>query len=257
MQLQLKSGVVHYLDQGSGTPVLLLHAFPLHHEMWAPQIDVLSREYRVIVPDIRGFGEAQPASPWTIADAGDDLDELLQAIGVDHCVVAGVSMGGYIALPFWAKYPKRVRKLVLANTRARADNETEKGARDDMIAAIQQYGTSLLPDRMLPRLLKPNPAPDALRQARRMIEQTHPAAVIYAVTALRDRPDNSTLLQRINCPTLVVSGTDDVIIRLEDSRALADAIPDARFVLVPESGHLPNLENPKAFNAALLDFLRS
>lgn len=155
MKLQLKSGTVNYLDQGNGAVVLLLHAFPLNHNMWAPQIDLLSAEYRVIAPDLRGFGGLVPASPWTIEEACDDLDELLEKIGARDCAVAGVSMGGYIALPFWAKYPKRVRKLVLANTRARADNETEKAARNEMIAAIQEHGTAILPDRMLPRLLKP------------------------------------------------------------------------------------------------------
>lgn len=90
-----------------------------------------------------------------------------------------------------------------------------------------------------------------------MIEQVHPTAAIYAVMAMRDRPDSSTSLHRINCPTMVVAGENDVIIRLEDCRAMAGSISGARFVQVPDSGHLSNLENPKEFNSALLDFLRS
>ena len=132
--------------------VLLIHAFPLNRKMWDPQMASLTAHFRVIAPDVRGFGLSQPPSPWTMDQAADDINALLDSSGVESCAVAGVSMGGYIALAFWSKYPRRVRQLVLANTRARADSETEKTARNDMIAAIQQNGTEILPDRMLPRL---------------------------------------------------------------------------------------------------------
>jgi pimeloyl-ACP methyl ester carboxylesterase len=255
VKVQLQSGTLNYIDEGSGPPILLIHAFPLDHTMWEPQIGPLSKGYRVIAPDIRGFGESLPASPWTIEEMAGDLDEFLGKLDVADCVVAGVSMGGYIALPFWTKYPKRVRKLVLANTRARADNEAEKAARNDMIATIQQQGASILPDRMSARLLKPNPPPEIARRVRSMIDKVDAAAAIYAVTAMRDRPDSSSILHRVDCPTMVVSGENDVIIRLEDARATADAISRARFVQIPESGHLSNLENPTEFNRALFDFL--
>jgi len=125
-----------------------------------------------------------------------------------------------------------------------------------MIAAIEQWGTAILPDRMLPRLLQPNPAPDLVRNVRKMIEQSNASAAAYAVMAMRDRMDFSTVVHRMTCPAMVVTGENDVIIRAEDSKALADAIPGARFVKIPNSGHLSNLENPEAFNAALLSFIK-
>ena len=134
--------------------------------------------------------------------------------------------------------------------------ETEKAARNEMIAALEQNGASILPDRMLPRLLKPNPNPDALARVRTMIESAGSSAAIYAVMAMRDRPDSSTLLYRVGCPTLVITGAEDVIIRVEDCRAMADAIPGSRFMRIAESGHLSNLENPEQFNRTLLEFLR-
>jgi 3-oxoadipate enol-lactonase len=255
VKLRLKSGPVNYLDQGKGPAVLLIHAFPLNHTMWEPQLPVLSARFRVIAPDIRGFGESLPASAWTMDDMADDLNELLVRLDVADCAVAGVSMGGYIALQFWSRYPQRVRKLVLANTRARADNETEITARNAMIAAIEQRGTATLPDRMLPRLLQPNPSLDVVRNVREMIESADASAVAYAVMAMRDRPDFSSALHRMNCPAMVVTGENDMIIQPPDSRAVADAIPDARFVQIANSGHLSNLENPEEFNRALLDFL--
>jgi 3-oxoadipate enol-lactonase len=224
--------------------------------MWEPQLAPLSQTFRVLAPDISGFGTSQPPSPWTMDEMADDLDGLLEELGIDDCAVAGVSMGGYIALSFWARYPKRVRLLVLANTRARADNEAEKSARNDMIVALEEKGATILPDRMLARLLKPNPLPDVLAKVRRMIEETSAAAAIHAVMAMRDRPDSSSLLHRMTCPAMVITGEDDVMIRVDDSRAMADAIPGARFVRIPNSGHLSSLENPGEFNSVLLEFLR-
>ena len=164
-------------------------------------------------------------------------------------------MGGYIALSLCARHSKRVRQLVLSNTRARADNEAEKAARNEMIAALEQTGPSILPDRMLPRLLKPNPLPEVVGKVRSMIEEVSASAAIYAVMAMRERPDSSTWLYRIGCPTMVVTGDEDAMIRVEDSRAMADVIPGSRFIRIPNSGHLSNLENPDQFNRALLDFL--
>ena len=255
MKVQLKSGTVNYLDQGKGPAVLLIHAFPLNSDLWAPQIGVLSSRFRVIAPDIRGFGESQPPSAWTMDEMADDLNDLLDKAGIEECAVAGVSMGGYIALPFWSKHSKRVKQLLLANTRVRADNEAEKAARNEMIAAIQQKGAAILPDRMLPRLLQPNPSPDVVRTVRGMIERVDSSAAAFAVMAMRDRPDFSSVLHRISCPVMVVTGENDVIIRVEDSSAMAGAIPGARFEQIPHSGHLSNLENPEEFNRALLDFL--
>jgi pimeloyl-ACP methyl ester carboxylesterase len=254
VKLQLKSGSIGYLDEGSGPAVLLIHAFPLNKAMWAPQMDPLSRRFRVIAPDIRGFGESQPASPWTMEDMAGDLHELLDKLGIDQCTIAGVSIGGYIALAFWSKYPGRVRQLVLSNSRARGDNDSEKAARNDMIAAIRQNGAAILPERMLTRLLQPNPLPDVVRTVRGMIEQANASAAEYAVTAMRDRSDFTSVLHGIKCPAMVITGENDAIIRAEDAKAVADAIPGARFVKIPDSGHLSNLENPEAFNAAILNF---
>jgi pimeloyl-ACP methyl ester carboxylesterase len=255
MTVQLKAGPVHVLDVGKGPAVLLLHAFPLNHTMWKPQLPVLTPHFRVIAPDIRGFGESQPPSAWTMEEMADDLNELLDKLGVTYCAVTGLSMGGYIALPFWSKYRSRVRKLVLADTRARADNEKEKSARNEMIATVQQQGTTVLPDRMLPRLLQTNPSIEVVRTVRSMIEGADAAATAYALMAMRDRPDFSSAIHRIQCPAMVVTGQNDAIIPPAESRTMAEAITGASFVEIANSGHISNLENPEDFNRALLDFL--
>jgi 3-oxoadipate enol-lactonase len=255
VKVDVKSGPVHYVDMGAGPAVLLLHAFPLNLTMWEPQFEPLSAAFRVIAPDIRGFGESQPPSPWTMGEMADDLNEFLEKLDIDECAVIGLSMGGYIALSFWNKYPKRFRQLILSNTRARSDNETEKLGRNDMIAALEQNGSAVLADRMLPRLLKPNPDPQIADQVRKIVETTEASAAIHALAAMRERPDSSKFLPRLSCPTMVITGAEDVMIRVEDSRAMADVIPGSRFMRIPHSGHLSNLENPEEYNRALLGFL--
>jgi 3-oxoadipate enol-lactonase len=247
---------VNYFDQGTGPAVLLIHAFPLNHTMWEPQIGPLLEDFRVIAPDIRGFGGSQPATAWTTEEMADDLRELLDKLDITDCAVVGVSMGGYIAFSFWARHSRYVRQLVLSNTRARADSDKEKAARNEMIAALEQNGAAILPDRMLPRLLKPNPNPEAVARVRAMIAEASTSAATYAVMAMRDRPDSSSLLYRVGCPTLVITGEEDTIIRVEDCRAMADAIPGSRFMRIGASGHLSSLENAEQFNRALLEFLR-
>jgi pimeloyl-ACP methyl ester carboxylesterase len=223
--------------------------------MWEPQFEPLSSSFRVIALDIRGFGGSQPAASWTMAEMADDLDGFADKMGIDECAVIGVSMGGYIALSFWNKYPNRFRQLVLSNTRARADNETEKASRNETIALLEHIGSTVLVQRMLPRLLKPNPDSVVADRVREIVETTDSSAAIHALTAMRDRPDSSKLLPRLSCPTMVITGAEDVMIRVEDSRAMADTIPGSRFMRIPNSGHLSNLENPDEYNRALLGFL--
>jgi pimeloyl-ACP methyl ester carboxylesterase len=257
VKFDVQWGSLGYVDRGSGPVVLLIHAFPLTRAMWEPQLDLLASQFRVIVPDVRGFGESQPASPWTMEQMADDFIALLDHVGAKDVAIVGVSMGGYIELALWSKYANRVRQMVLSNSRARADHDTEKAARNEIIAAIEQRGASVLPDRMLPRLLQPNASPAVVAAVRRMIETVSPEAAAYGVMALRDRMDFSSMLHRMACPVLVIAGTNDAIIHLDDSRSVAEAIPGAQFIAIPNSGHLSNLENPEAFNAALVSFLSS
>src|SRR5438094_518670 len=137
--------MLNYIVKGQGPAILFVHAFPLDHSMWKPQVEFFEKRYRVVAPDICGFGGSQPAAPWSIEQMGDELLILMDSLAIDRCTLVGLSIGGYIALPFAAKHPGRVEKLVLAHTRARADNETERNNRTEMVAALQQNGIEILP----------------------------------------------------------------------------------------------------------------
>src|SRR5262245_12251496 len=181
------------VDKGKGRAIVFVHAFPLNNSMWESQIKYFGKRYRVVAPDVQGFGGSIPARPWDMEKAGEDLRTLMDALAIDACTLVGLSMGGYIALPFAAKYPDRIEKLVLAHTRARADNETEKANRSEMVAALQEGGIEILPDRMAARLLGPNPSAALRDRVKEMILTASPSAAIFAVTAMRGRADATPL----------------------------------------------------------------
>jgi pimeloyl-ACP methyl ester carboxylesterase len=247
--------MLHYVEKGQGPAIVFVHAFPLDHSMWDAQARFFADRYRVITPDILGFGGSQPALPWSIEQMGDELLSLVDHLEIQRLTLVGLSIGGYISLPFAAKHPDRIEKLVLAHTRARADNAVERENRSQMVTALQENGIEILPDSMLPRLLGANASGDLRDRIRRTILKASPNAAIFAVTAMRSRADATSLLPQLSCPTLVIAGDGDSILRVEDCRQMASAIPNARFDVIPNAGHLSNLEEPEQFNRALEQFL--
>ena len=247
--------MLRFEEKGNGDPLLLVHAFPLDHSMWHPQVDFFKARYRLITPDLPGFGST-PGRQWTMAGVGNELLQLLDDLKIDKCVLGGLSMGGYIIIPFSARHPDRVSKLVLAHTRARADTEVERAARNGMIAAVRKDGNAVLPVKVLPRLLGPAPPAHVREWITQAMSRVDPAAVIHAVEAMRDRADSTPLLARIKCPALVVAGDGDSILRVEDARAMAAALPQGTLAVIPNTGHLSNLEDPSTFNRELDEFLR-
>ncbi len=241
------------------TALLLIHGFPLDHRMWAAQMAGLAAQVHVIAADLRGFGRssASPVGPLTMDQHADDLAALLDHLEIGRAVVAGLSMGGYIALAFWRRHRQRVQALVLADTRAEADSPQARANRDAAAAKVREAGVGALADDMLPRLLAPaNLTNPRLVAAMRAMMTAQPAATIIAALAgLRDRPDSRPTLPTITVPTLVVVGEHDALTPPADAAALAASIPGARLVVIPAAGHMSPLENPRAVNVALRRFL--
>ena len=245
---------------GSGTPVVLLHAFPLDGRMWEPQVEALAGTYQVIVPDLRGFGAAREQA---VEEAGvdllaDDLARLLDSLGLDRAVLGGLSMGGYVALAFARRHHGRLSGLVLAGTRSAPDAEQARAARLEMAERVLREGTGFVPGTMLPRLLgdtSRRQRPELVERVTALILDQDPRAIAGAQRGLAARPDAADVLPSIAVPTLVVNGEEDQLPDPDEGRSLAAAIPAARFLLVEQAGHLVNLERPDAVNEALLDFL--
>lgn len=261
MRTTLAGRTVGYDAIGSGEPLLFLHGFPLHRRMWAAQLAALAGRAHCIAPDIRGFGESAPASPFSMDQFADDAIELLDAIGVmDPVVVCGLSMGGYIAFALWRRHPERVRALVLADTKPSADTAEGRRSRAAVIEMARSQGSAAIAELQASTLLSPHTikrCPELLDSVRAMIAAQSPDAVIGATEAMLERPDSTPTLGTITVPTLVIVGSDDGITPPPVAEAMQQAIPGSRLEWLSGAGHLSNLERPAAFNGVVAEFLDS
>jgi pimeloyl-ACP methyl ester carboxylesterase len=258
MKASVNNIQLNYEEHGQGTPVLLIHAFPLNSAMWQQQIKVLAAEYRLIVPDLRGFGESDvPEGTYTMDTFADDLAALLDHLNIDKAVLAGVSMGGYISFAFMRGYADRVRALMLASTRATPDSEEAKAGREKNAQLAESEGVGVIAENMIPNLLSGHADQDLRDEVRSIIERNQPRGVAGALRGMGMRPDSSNLLTQITVPTLVVSGADDSITPPEEMQILHKGLSGSRIAEVPKAGHLVNLENPTVFNHVVTEFLHS
>jgi pimeloyl-ACP methyl ester carboxylesterase len=248
---------LHYRDSGTSKDVvLLLHAFPLHSGMWARQIAALSARHRVIAPDYRGLGRsAVPPEASTMELLAQDVRALLQHVRVERAAVAGLSMGGYLAFELYRQAPALFRGLALCNTKAGADTDEGRASREQFAKTVLERGLSWVADELVPKLLRREPDPAVTKEVRSLISDGTPAGVAAAQRGMARRPDSGPTLATITCPTLVVVGTEDTLIPPAESEKMAKAVKGAKLVKVPGAGHLSNVENPDAFNAALTAFV--
>ena len=261
MKTQTVNGVkLATVDTGSGLPIVLVHGFPLDHTMWNAQIDALSETYRVIAPDLRGFGQSGvTGGKVTMEQFADDLAALLDALAVDCPVVfCGLSMGGYVAWQFWRKYTSRVKALILCDTRAVADTAQVAAGRLETAEGVLRDGPAALVDMMVPKLFAPAVAgdrPELVRSLGRVMLSGDRRGIAAAGRGMAERPDVTDVLGQIDCPTLVIVGQHDAISTVEEMRGIAAAIPGAKLVEIVGSGHMSPMEKPVEVNAAIMEFL--
>jgi pimeloyl-ACP methyl ester carboxylesterase len=247
------------VEQGRGIPLLLVHGFPLDHTMWAGQIEGLSDSCRIIAPDLRGFGRSDVTEGTvTMAQMADDLAALLDGLEVDEPIVfCGLSMGGYIGWEFFKRHRGRVRALVLCDTRAVCDSPEAARGRRDTAARVLAEGPQVVADAMMPKLFGKatvDSKPEIVEQTRKVMMGTAREGIAAAALGMAERMDATSLLPGIDCPTLVVVGQEDAISTVEEMRAFAGAISQARFVEIPGAGHMSPLEAPEAVNNAIDEF---
>lgn len=249
-----------YEDSADRVPVLWIHGYPLHGALWDFQIDGLSEIARQITPDLRGHGLTEPtAPPYSMAMLADDCARLLDHLGFEGpVVVGGLSMGGYVAFELLRRHRPRIAGLILAATRAGADSDAGRTARDEAADKAIAMGVGAVVDGMLPKLLAPRTydrQPDLVAFVRDMMCDTTTDGVVGALAAMRDRQDSTEDLAGIDVPTLIVHGAEDQLIPVAEAEVMQEGITGARLVLIPEAGHLPNLEQPEQFNEAVREFL--
>jgi pimeloyl-ACP methyl ester carboxylesterase len=223
--------------------VVLLHAFPLDERMWEPQLEAL-RDYELVTPRLYGRGQ-------TIDDYAKSV--LTEAEG--ELVLVGASLGGYTALAIAHREPARIRALALVGARADADSPERHAGRAETKALIESGGAEALWESMRPKLLLDDASDDVVERVRGQALDHSTEELVEALEVIRDRADRTGTLAGFAGPVLVAVGEGDPFFPPEEAQQLAHAAPHGRFRVFAGARHLPNLEQPDEFNAALAGFL--
>lgn len=258
MRAQRGSVAIEYSDHGQGLPVVLLHGFANDRTLWGPQVHALASRYRLIAPDLRGFGGSSGTDGGAVAmdQYADDVAMLLDHLELNAAVVGGISLGGYVALAFALRHPRRTRGLVLANTRAGADPPDWTAFREDMVRNVLARGAQAVVESYGDKPFRPDCVEPVKERVRRMIRRQPTAGLVSGTRGMAQRPDRTPQLASIAAPTLVIHGTADQYIPVAEAEAMHRAIAGSRYVCLAGAGHLSNADSADAFNAALDEFLR-
>jgi len=252
-----------YQTAGAGTPIILIHGHPFDHSMWDPQIVAFSMDYKVIAPDLRGYGKSNLPDPAStrFEDYATDVIQLADYLGVDTFHLGGLSMGGQIIMEIYRQAPSRVKSLILADTFASLDTPQARQARDEGAKRLEKEGMKGYADESIYKMLKSDHVasmPDVSGHVLKMMKATSPVAAATAMRARSGRIDYlNEVLPNINIPVLIVVGRQDEFTPVAKAEEMRQKLQNSRLVVIEDAGHMPNLEHPGEFNQIVLDFLKS
>lgn len=229
-----------YTRRGEGTPLVLLHGYPLDSHLWDDVAPLLEDTFDLILPDLRGFGKSTTVdSPYTMDDYASDIAGLLDQLGIQKAAIAGHSMGGYVALAFARLYSERVSGLGLVSSQVLADPPDRKEARYKSAVDVSANGIGGVVETMAPKFT----SDERLQSfARATMERQQPAAFIGALKAMAERADSTSLLSSFKFPVVIIHGEADALIPIDRAREVKNAIPHAHLVELNGSGHMPMME---------------
>ena len=248
-KINVKDIQLAYERRGKGTPLVLLHGYPLDHHLWDDVVPLLEDTFDVILPDLRGFGESTIAdSSPTVEDYASDIAGLLDHLGIQKTAIVGHSMGGYVALAFARLYPDRLTGLGLVSSQVLADPPDRREGRYKSAKDVSENGIDSVVATMTPKFT----ANEKLQAfARASMEQQQPTAYIGALKAMAERPDSTPLLASLEIPVVVVHGTSDALIPVDRAREVKAALAQAHLVEISGVGHMPMMEATEQTAAAL------
>lgn len=235
--------------RGNGTPMVLLHGYPLDHHLWDDVAPLLSDTFELIIPDLRGFGGSSAVdSFYTMEDFAGDIAALLDQLEIQKTAIVGHSMGGYVALAFLRLYPERVTGLGLVSSQVLADAPDRKEGRYKSAAEVADKGIGSVVAAMTTKFT----ANERLQQfARESMEQQQPAAYIGALKAMAERVDSTPVLSSLQVPLVLVHGDSDQLIPIDRAREVKASVPEAHLVEISGAGHMPMMEAPQQTADAL------
>ncbi|MDI3384726.1 alpha/beta hydrolase [Streptomyces sp. B-S-A8] len=238
------------------TPVVLIHGHPFDRTLWAPQLAALAPDFHVIAPDLRGYGASTVVPGTTPLDVfARDIASLLDRLGVRRFVLVGISMGGQIAMECVRLFGDRITALVLADTSPAPETDEGRSWRRALAERLLREGMKPYADEVLHQMVAPHSAPEVQDHVHRMMCGTDPEGAAAALRGRAERPDYRPLLTRLPVPALLVVGAEDAYTPVAEAEALHAALPQSTLQVIEGAAHLPNLERPQEFNAALRRFL--
>ena len=254
-----------YTTLGDGHPVVLLHPTPVDHRFWLPVANLFSSKYRLILPDLRGHGRSETGDgPVTVQKLAADAARLLDHLSLNKALFAGCSIGGYTLYEIWRQTPDRVEAFAFCSSKPQADNDAARAKREENIAKIRTHGTADFVESMLASLIGPTARrrwPQKVAEAREMMQQLTPNAVIAIQQGLAARPDSVATARTLRVPCCIVAAGEDGGSTPADMRLLAEQIRNggygAEYNEIPDAGHYAPFEQPELVARILHRFFDS
>ena len=248
----LHNAVIEYQCLGIGQPLVLLHGFPLDIGVWDAILPLLEHQYEIIIPNLRGFGKSESRTgEYSLSNMADDVADLLDHIGLEKSIIAGHSMGGYVALAFARSYPDRLLGLGLISSQVIADSPERRESRYQSAVQVEEFGMESLANNMAEKLTS-DPAQRA--KSLEIILRQSTRGVLCALKALAERHDQTTTLKSLEKPVVIVHGDSDLLIPVERAKEMKGLNPNSFLTIIPGAGHMPMLEKPAATALALQGF---
>jgi 3-oxoadipate enol-lactonase len=261
MRKNIKVRGIHlvYEDTGAGEVLVFIHGQPFNRSMWKQQAAVFEKTHRLIIPDLRGYGETEvPAAITLLDELALDIIHLLEALEIRKAVFVGLSMGGQILFELYRLAPQLFRAMVLADTDAAGESAQSYVQRLQLSRALLEKGMKAYTDETLPRFLGKSTLagkPAVVAHLREMMETTPSLGASLVQRGRAERRDHTELLSVINCRVLIVVGEEDEFTPVQVAEGMQQRIRDAQLVVIKAASHMPNMEQPDIFNAALAAFL--
>lgn len=249
---KLKDVSISYERLGKGTPLVLVHGYPLDHSIWKPVVPLLEKKFDLILADLRGFGESGIGKKdYGMDELGEDVAGLLDHLHIHQAIVAGHSMGGYVALAFARAHPGRILGLGLISTQAQSDSSERQAGRYLEAKTILADGVGGVAEGM-PTKLTANRALQA--QLKELIQRQRPEGLAKALRAMADRPDSTALLPGFDFPVVIMHGLEDALMPIERARAVRAVVKVGHLVEIEGAGHMPMMEKPRKLAEGLKIF---
>ena len=249
---------IAYEAIGHGPPVVLLHPFPAHHELWLPASQSLTSRYRIILPDLRGHGESEVGEgPATMEKHSSEMTRVLDECGVGRAIFNGVSIGGYVLFEFWRRFRNRVAGIVIVDSRPQADTPEGRSNRFKAAEDVMQRGSEPFLDSLIPKLFGRTTVetrPDLIDLARPMMKKMSPQAIAQVQQGMAERPNSIPTLKTIDVPTLILIGEEDMLATIADGELMRQHMPNSDLKIIARAGHFSPWEQPEEVGRLLRQF---